>query len=99
MDEKNVIKSGNEKNSERARPMKRNLLLISGVASSVLTSVKPSTAETSTKDETIPTELKIYSTDLYCVLSEYSGAISGSIAVYGTQTRVYAVLKSIYAQV
>ena len=81
LDEKNVIRSGREKNSESTRPMKRNLLLISGVASRVLTSVNPRTAETSTNEDTIPTELKIYSTDLYCVLSEYSGAISGSIAV------------------
>ena len=64
-DEKNVISSGREKNRASTSPMKRNLLLTSGDELSVLTSVKPRTAETSTNDETIPTELKIYSTDLY----------------------------------
>ena len=44
------------------------------------------------KAGTIPAELNKYPTELYCVLKLYSGASSGSMAVCGTLTMVYAVL-------
>ena len=78
---KKVRISGTENQIASTRPRNVYLLRVSGSGPICCMLKKPRVIDTKTNEDTIPTEFIMYSIDLYCVLSEYSGASSGSIAV------------------
>ena len=84
-----VTSRGSENHRHKIAPKNINFGL---EAADISIFVKPSDSDTSRKEVTMPTEFIIYCTELYCVRSEYSGATTGSMATWGTVTRVSAVL-------